>query len=73
MVERTILPPFHYLVHEKNCKPADILIDITGGTALCSAIGAVVSLDESQRFQYVSAITGKAIPYDVDYVPYHRP
>ena len=69
---RILQDAFHYLIHKKNCKPVDILIDITGGTSLCSAFGAVVSLDESQRFQYVSAITGKAIPYDVDYVPYHR-
>lgn len=63
---------FHHLVVEKKFKPADILIDITSGTALCSAIGAAVSLDENQRFQYVSTITGKVIPYDVEYVPYHR-
>jgi hypothetical protein len=53
----------------KRVRDPDILIDITGGSSLCSAVGAAVALDENRRFQYVSQFNGEVLPYDVDYVP----
>jgi hypothetical protein len=52
----------------KGIRRSDVLVDITSGNALCSAVGAAVSMDENQRFQYVSTVTGEVIPYDVEYV-----
>ncbi|NKN34651.1 hypothetical protein [Marichromatium bheemlicum] len=45
---------FERLVEEARVAPADILIDITSGSKLCSVAGAVVALAEGRRVQYVN-------------------
>lgn len=55
-------------LRDQGVRDADILVDITGGSSLCSAVGAAVALDENRRFQYVSQFSGEVLPYDVDYI-----
>jgi len=45
---------FERLVEKARIAPADILIDITGGSKLCSVAGSVVALAEGRRMQYVT-------------------
>ena len=52
----------------RGVRDPDILVDITGGNSLCSAIGAAVALEDTRRFQYVSQHSGQVRPYDLEYV-----
>lgn len=52
----------------RGVRDSDILVDITGGSSLCSAIGAAVALEDTRRFQYVSQHSGQVRPYDLEYV-----
>lgn len=58
---------FHDL-RSKKVRDPDILVDITGSSSLCSAVGAAIALDDTRRFQYVSQHSGEVFPYDLDYV-----
>jgi hypothetical protein len=59
---------FNYLENECDVNPRDIMVDITSGNALCSAIGAAVAIDKNRRFQWVSQATGEVLPYEIEYV-----
>ena len=60
-----------YLKH-KN--PADLIImDITGGTATCSAAGAVFTLEPNERIQYVGTGDSGVKLYDLEYEGPHLP
>jgi hypothetical protein len=48
-----------------HIKDLDIVVDITGGTKICSVAGAVVSLGRGKRFQYVNTETYEIVEYDV--------
>jgi hypothetical protein len=52
----------------RGVRDPDILVDITSGSSLCSAIGAAVALEDTRRFQYVSQHSGQVRPYDLEYV-----
>ncbi|MCA2967611.1 MAG: hypothetical protein INH43_03755 [Acidobacteriaceae bacterium] len=59
---------FNYLETEHSVSSRDIMVDITSGNALCSAIGAAVAIDKNRRFQWVSQATGEVLPYEIEYV-----
>ncbi len=59
---------FRYLEEEASIAPRDVLVDITSGNALCSAVGAAIAIDQNRRFQWVSVATDKVIPYEIEYV-----
>ncbi len=57
---------YGYLNHQ-GLNDADILVDITGGQKPSTIAGAIVSLAEGRRFQYVSTHDLTIARYDVTY------
>lgn len=51
---------------------APFLVDVTGGNALCSLVGAALTMDEDEAFQYVSTIDSLVRSYDIVYRPRHE-
>jgi hypothetical protein len=60
------------LLNEKNLRPEDIIIDITGGQKVTSGIAAASAFDDRLRSQYVDTNTYVVAAYDLDYVPYGK-
>lgn len=54
-------------------KIVDYLVDITGGTSLCSATAAVLTLDADEAFQYVSTNDFSIKEFDLEYEPRRQP
>ncbi|MGH8563127.1 MAG: hypothetical protein ACREXW_03210 [Gammaproteobacteria bacterium] len=60
---------FRLLTEGRRLRPADILIDVTGGTKPSTIAGASVALAEGRRVQYVSTSDYRIRTYDVTYEP----
>ncbi len=50
-----------------------IVVDITGGKATCSAVGAALTLEHRERIQYVSTSDLSVKLYDLEYKTVHSP
>lgn len=55
------------LLADAGIGSADILVDVTGGSKLATTAGAIVSLDEGRRYQYVSRRDYRVRAFDVRY------
>ena len=51
-----------------NLAPSDYVIDVTGGTALCSVVGAALSFEGDNVFQYIPPTQINVLEYDIRYV-----
>jgi len=56
------------ILAQANLVPSDYVIDVTGGTALCSVVGAALSFEGDKIFQYIPPTQTDVLEYDIRYV-----
>ena len=56
------------ILAQTNLAPSDYVIDVTGGTALCSVVGAALSFEGDKVFQYIPPTQINVLEYDIRYV-----
>lgn len=57
----------YYTLEKMGYKQKEVLVDITGGMVTTSVGGAIATLAEGRKFQYVSTVTKEVLSYDVIY------